>query len=253
MHRFLHKKQTIVVTTDVNGTTTPHNTFGEIVRADGLYNEMQRLMKSYTTGNQKFSAVLPHMRSLASKVTRNRLLSYARRMPLYPGVTSVFDELGQCRNIDAKVALSTTGFAGLMALVNKLRHRNCLRVAASPVLTNRLTEEEKTCLIRPITEEEDKVQVIDDLVDLHRPDNKLVFHVGDTMGDFPAIRHVAERGGWGIAFNPNDSLQTSISSLRKDVRRRISIIDFKTDEKPDYTSVGNVIKETVWKTLKMEL
>jgi len=95
--------------------------------------------------------------------------------------------------------------------------------------------------------------VIDDLIGLHGPDKGLLFHIGDTMGDSAAIRHAAELGGKGIAFNPNDSLQARILSLRKEVRQRISIIRFNTDEKPDYTRVGDVVRERVWKTLKVEL
>ena len=151
--RFGGKRPTIVVTTDVNGTTTPHNTFGELVRADGLFDEMEKLMKSYTSGSCKFSDVLPKMKHLASDVDRSRLEAYAHEMPLYPGVTKTFDDLTQSENVDTKVALSTTGFGGLLALVNKFRHGSLLTVAASPVLVHLLREEEKSCLIRPVTDD----------------------------------------------------------------------------------------------------
>jgi phosphoserine phosphatase len=109
------EKPTIIVTTDVNGTTTPDNTFGELVRPDGLFDEMEQLMKSYTSGSCKFSAVLPRMKHLSGGVDRSRLESYAHKIPLYTGVTTTLDALTQSGNVDAKVALSTTGFAGLIS------------------------------------------------------------------------------------------------------------------------------------------
>jgi phosphoserine phosphatase len=251
--RLAGKEPTIIVITDVNGTTTPDDTFGELVRPDGLFDEMEKLMKNYTSGSCKFSDVLPRMKRLSNGVDRSRVESYAYEMPLYTGVTTTFDELTQSRNVDARVALCTTGFAGLMALVNKFRHGFSLSVAASPVLLHLLSQEEKSCLIRPITDEEEKVRVIDDLVDLYKPNRHLVFHIGDTMGDFLAIKHVAHLGGTGIAFNPNKPLKDSISSLSSDLRTRICEIDFAAYEKPDYSRVGDVIKGALWKTHKTEL
>jgi phosphoserine phosphatase len=243
----------VVVTTDVNGTTTPDNTFGELVRPDGLFDEMESLMKGYTSGSCKFSAVLPKMKQLAEGVDRSRLESYARQMPLYGGVTATVDEVTHSDNINAKVALCTTGFAGLMALVNKFRHGYSLIVAASPVLVHLLSQEEKSCLTRPITDEEEKVKVIDDLVNSHRPNMQLLFHVGDTMGDFPAIKYAAELGGTGIAFDPNEPLKVSISGLSGNLRKRICAVNFPSDEKPDYTKVGDVIRETVWKAVRVQV
>jgi phosphoserine phosphatase len=243
----------IVVTTDVNGTTTPNNTFAELVRVDGLFDAMQALMKGYTSGGCKFSSVLPKMKRLAAGVDRRRLESYAQAMPLYTGVSDTFEQLTQSEKLDAKVALSTTGFAGLMALVNKLRHGSLLSVAASHVLVRLLSQKEKTCLIRAITDEEQKVKVMDDLASLHKPSKRLFFHIGDTMGDFLAIRHAAELGGIGIGFNPNEVLKSSISSLPKTFRTRICQIYFGADEQPDYTRVGDVIRETVWERLRTEL
>jgi phosphoserine phosphatase len=243
----------IIVTTDVNGTTTPDNTFGELVRADGLFDRMENLMKDYTSGGCRFSSVLPKMKQLAAGVDRLRLESYARGMPLYNGVISTFDDLSQSGNVDARCALSTTGFAGLMALVNKIRHRSLFSVAASPALVDLLNQEEKYCLIRPITDEEEKVQVIDDLISLHRPGKCNIFHIGDTMGDFPALKHAAELGGTGVAFNPNGPLRVSISRLPRDVRTRICEINFTDQETPDYTKVGDIIRVAVWKTLRTQL
>lgn len=243
----------IVVTTDVNGTTTPDNTFAELVRADGSFDEMEGLMKGYTSGSCRFSDVLHRMRHLAAGVDRERLEWYAAKMPLHAGVVKTFDQMTQSENLDATVALSTTGFAGLMALVNKLRHRSLLRVAASPVLVDLLHEEEKSCLIRAITDEEEKTKVIDDLVGLHRPSRGLLFHIGDTMGDFFALRHAAELGGVGVAFSPNEPLKKGLSRLSRDVRARICEIDFLPDEEPDYARVRDVIEETVWKRLRAQL
>lgn len=253
MKRSAGEKPKIIVTTDVNGTTTPDNTFGELVRPDGLFDEMEQLMKSYTSGSCKFSAVLPRMNRLSVGIDRSRLESYAHKIPLYPGVTTTLDELTQSGNVDAKVALSTTGFAGLMALVNKFRHGFSLSVAASPVLLHLLGQEEKSCLIRPITDEEEKVRVIDDLVKLYRPNRHLLFHVGDTMGDFLAIKHAAQLGGTGVAFNPNKPLKKSISSLSRDLRIKICEIDFAADNEPDYGRVGDVVREAIWKTLRTQL
>jgi len=247
------KRPRIVVTTDVNGTTTPDNTFAELVRADGLFDEMAELMSGYTSGRCRFSKVLPRMQRLAGGVDRERLESYAGTIPLYAGVIETLDELTRSENLDAKLALSTTGFAGLMALVNKLRHKSLLGVAASPVLVELLREEEKRCLIRPITGEEEKTKVIDDLVSLHGPSTDLIFHIGDTMGDFPGIRHAAALGGIGIAFSPNEALRASIAGLSQDYRARICEISFLPEEEPDYTRVGDVIKETVWQRLRTPL
>jgi phosphoserine phosphatase len=247
------EKPCIVVTTDVNGTTTPDNTFAELVRADGLYDEMAYLMSGYTSGECRFSEVLPRMRHLAGKVDRQRLVSYASTIPLYAGVIDTVDELTQSGNLDAQLALSTTGFAGLMALVNRLHHNSLLHVAASPVLIELLLEEEKSCLIRPITDEEEKTKVIDDLVGLYKPSKRLIFHVGDTMGDFPGIKHVAALGGIGIGFNPNEVLRTSIAGLSQDYRTRICEIIFSPHEEPDYSRVGDVIKEAVWQRLGTNL
>ena len=243
----------IVLTTDVNGTTTPHNSFAELVRADGLFDEMERLMQSYTSGSCGFSVVLPRMKNLALGVDRSRLASYAQEMPLYKGVVETLEKLTQSENLDAQVALSTTGFAGLMALVNRFRHGSLLRVAASPVLVHLLSQREKSCLIRAITDEQEKIKVIDDLIALHRPSSQLLFHIGDTMGDFSAIKHAAERGGIGIGFKPNKALKERLSGLSRDLRARICEIDFEADQKPDYNKVADVIKETIWKRLGVEL
>jgi len=251
--RLTHEKPRIVVTTDVNGTTTPHNTFAELVRADGLSDEMAELMRGYTSGQCRLSDVLPRMKHLAGGVDRQRLESYAGTMPLYAGVTKTFDQLTQSENLDAKMGFSTTGFAGLMVLVNKMRHRSLLSVAASPVLIELLYEEEKSCLIRSITDEEEKSRVIDDLVGLYSPNSDLVFHIGDTMGDFPGIRHAAELGGIGIGFNPNEALRTNIAGLSKDIRSRVCEISFPPGEEPDYVKVGDVIRETVWQRLRAYL
>ncbi|UCG80314.1 MAG: hypothetical protein JSV60_10175 [Desulfobacterales bacterium] len=253
MKKSAGERPRIVVTTDVNGTTTPDNTFAELVRADGLFDAMEALMKRYTSGSCKFSTVLPRMRRLAAGVDRRRLESYAHAMPLYTGVAETFEQLTQSDKLDVKVALSTTGFAGLMALVNKLRHRSLLSVAASPVLVRLLSQKEKASLIRAITDEKQKVKVMDDLANLHKPSKQLFFHIGDTMGDFLAIRHAAELGGTGVGFNPNEPLKSSISSLPKSFRTRICEIDFAADEEPDYTRVGDVIRETVWERLRTEL
>jgi phosphoserine phosphatase len=246
-------KPRIVVTTDVNGTTTPDNTFGELVRADGLFHDMEHLMRSYTSGRCKFSHVLPRMKELATGVDRQQLEGYARAMPLYAGVMKTFDQLIQSENVDARVALSTTGFAGLMALINKFRHGSLLAVAASPVLIHLLSKEEASCLIRPITNEDEKTHVLDDLVELHRPNRHLLFHIGDTMGDFPAIRHATALGGIGVAFNPNQPLKAGISGLSKGMRSRVCEIDFGPDDKPDYSQVGHVISEEVWKATRTQL
>jgi phosphoserine phosphatase len=251
--KYARERPRIVVTTDVNGTTTPHNTFAELVRAEGLFDEMETLMKSYTSGSCRFSAVLPRMKHLARGVDRSRLESYAHALPLHKGVTKIFDELSHSENIDSKVALSTTGFAGLMALVNKLRHGSLLSVAASPVLVHLLSQKEKSCLIRAITDEQEKVQVIDDLENLHGASKGLLFHIGDTMGDFLAIKHAAELGGIGVGFNANKPLKARISGLSRDLRTRICEIDFASDEEPDYTRVGDVIKETVWKRVRTQI
>jgi phosphoserine phosphatase len=246
------EKPSIVVTTDVNGTTTPDNTFAELVRADGLYDDMAKLMKGYTSGQCRFSEALPQMKHLAGGVDRQRLESYASTMPLYAGVEEMLEELTRSENLDANLALSTTGFAGLMALVNKLRHNSLLSVAASPILVELLREEEQSCLIRPITDEEEKTKVIDDLVRLHRPSKALIFHIGDTMGDFPGIRHAAARGGIGIGFRPNEALKANIAGLSQDYRVRICEISFPPDEEPNYARVGDVIKETVWERLRIQ-
>jgi len=241
------------VSTDVNGTTTPHDTFSELVRADGLFDEMNILMTSYTDGKCRFSHVLPRMKHLAAGIDRGRLESYAQKMPLYPGVTKTLNDLTHSENVDARVALSTTGFAGLVALVNKFRHRFLLTVAASPVLVHLLSEKEQSCLIRPIIDEEEKVRVIDDLVTRHRPNRRLLFHVGDTMGDFLAIKHAAELGGIGVAFNPNEALKATISRLSRTLRTRICEMDFASHETPNYAKVGDLIRETVWKRLGTKL
>jgi phosphoserine phosphatase len=249
----IDEKPRMVVTTDVNGTTTPENTFAELVRADGLYNKMEELMRGYTSGQCRFSEVLPRMKRLAGGVDRQRLETYASTMGLYPGVIETLDELTESKNVDAELALSTTGFAGLMVLVNRLRHKSLLGVAASPVLVELLTEQEKSCLIRSIIDEEEKTKVIDDLTRSHPPSKSLIFHVGDTMGDFPGIRHAAALGGIGVCFNPNEALRASIAGLSEDCRSCICEISFPPDEKPDYARVGDVIKETVWKRLRVQL
>jgi phosphoserine phosphatase len=243
----------IVLTTDVNGTTTPHNTFAELVKPDGLFDEMERLMRGYTSGSCGFSTVLPRMKNLALAVDRSRLESYAQEMPLYKGVVETLQALTQSQNLDAKIALSTTGFAGLMALVNRLRHGSLLSVAASPVLVHLLSQREKSCLIRAITDEQEKAKVIDDLVTSHQPNSQLLFHIGDTMGDFSAIKHVAVQGGIGISFNPNEALKRKLSDLSRDLRARICEIDFGADQEPDFNRVADIVKETVWKRLGTEL
>jgi len=45
----------------------------------------------------------------------------------------------------------------------------------------------------------------------------------------------------------------SISRLPRDVRTRICEINFTDQETPDYTKVGDIIREAVWKTLRTQL
>jgi phosphoserine phosphatase len=193
------------------------------------------------------------MRDLAAGVDRYRLETYAKAMPLHAGVVTTLDDLTRSENVDAKLALSTTGFAGLMALVNKFHHTFSLAVAASPALGHLLSQHEKSCLIRSITDEEEKVRVLDDLTSLHEPDKHLLFHIGDSMGDFLVIRHVAAVGGIGIAFNPNKPLKVSIAGESRNIRTRICELDFPPGENPNYTRVGDVIREELWKVLRVQL
>jgi hypothetical protein len=73
------------------------------------------------------------------------------------------------------------------------------------------------------------------------------------MGDFFAIKHAAQRGGVGIAFNPNKELEINISRLPKSIKPGIREIAFRTDEEPDYCRVLDMIKEVVWERLRVEL
>ncbi len=232
----------IIFTTDVNGTTTPDNTFAELVRPDNLHDRMIELMKRYTNGFCSFSDVLPEMKNLTSNVSRQRLETYARQVPLFEGVESTIDALTCSGLFDAVVALSTTGFAGMMALVNKYRHGSRLKVAASPVLVDLLDNSEQKCLIHAITSENDKITVLDNLIKIHFPDPALIFHAGDTLGDFPALVHAAQKGGTGIAFCPNQALKQKIQDLRSTLRKRIEIVMANPGSVPDYMAVLTIIK-----------
>ncbi len=238
----MKNKPRIIFTTDVNGTTTPDNTFAELVRPDGFHDRMVELMKRYTNGACSFSDVLPEMKNLTCNVTRHRLDAYARQIPFFHGVEKALDILTDPRCFDAMVALSTTGFAGLMALVNKIRHGSRLKVAASPVLLDLLEDSEQKCLIGTITEENDKVKVIDSLIKTHVPEPGMIFHAGDTLGDFPALVHVAKNGGTGIAFCPNEALKNRIQALGSRLQKHIQVVDPNPDNGPDYLKVLNIIK-----------
>ncbi len=243
----------LVFTTDVNGTTTPENTFGELVRSEGLYDRMANLMTMYTTGRATFSEALPQMRELAASVDRERLEGYARKMALFPGVRKTLDRVTGSRNVRAYAALSTTGFAGLMALVNKYLHGGRLAVAGADVLVDLLSPEEKKCICGFIASEEDKVRILDGLIEKHEPHQGLVFHVGDTLGDFPGLVHAAAKGGLGIAFCPNQPLKERIDSLEKDIRKNIACVHPKADIGPDYGEVLDIVEERVRKTVGVKL
>jgi len=243
----------LVFTTDVNGTLTPVNTFAELVRPFGLEGEMVRLMTDYTTGKTGFAKVLPEMRRLACSVDRKRLEDVARSLVFFPGAIDVIEKISSSQAVNAVTALSTTGFAGLMALLNTMRHQGLLKVAASPVLAGLLSDSEKSALIRPILSESHKILVIDDLVESHCPNPGLVFHVGDTLGDFDGIRHAAETGGLGIAFNPNAPLVSKLGDLPSSARKNIRLLVFPVDTKPDYTQVCQAVSERIWEKTRTEL
>lgn len=238
----------IIFTTDVNGTTTPDNTFAELVRPDNMHEQMSQLMESYTTGLCKFSDVLPEMEKLARYVDRLRLESYAKQMPLFHGVEETLRQLTDTRFFEAKVTLSTTGFAGLMVLLNKFRHGLRLRVAASPVFLNFLSGQERKCLMGAITEENDKTRVMDELISTHVPEPGMIFHVGDTMGDFPALVHTAKKGGTGIAFCPNESLKTRIHAIDPAIKKRIAIVNPIPGKGPDYFEVFRIVQNKIRKS-----
>jgi phosphoserine phosphatase len=238
-------KPRMVLTTDVNGTTTPDNTFAEIVRSDGHYDRMAELMKRYTTGQCLFSEVFPEMEKLICRVDRDRIKDYVQAMPLFVGVEKTFETLISSKNINSAIALSTTGFGGLIVLMNKYRHGFKLKVAASPGLLNCLTMAEKTCLIRMILSENDKTLVLDDLIKIHNPDSGLIFHIGDTLGDFPGLIHAAQKGGVGIAFCPNDTLKKRINALSHHLKAQIIQITPKPDIGPDYSDVLNIVARRV--------
>jgi len=242
-----------VFTTDVNGTTTPVNTFAELVTPWGTDAEMARLMKDYTTGRAGFADVLPEMRRLAAVVDRKRLLETARGLTFFQGAAETLSKIASSHSVNSLAALSTTGFAGLMALLNTLRHGGLLKVAASPVLAELLTDSEKCALIRPILAESHKTLVLDDLVAAHRPQPGLVFHVGDTLGDFDGIRHAAETGGMGIAFNPNAPLVSKIGDLPPSARKNIRLLIFPPGVSPDYALVGQAVSERLWETCRTEM
>ncbi len=237
----------LVFTTDLNGTTTPENTFAGLVHDNpAAAAEMRRLMEAYTTGRSSFAGVMPDMARLAAGLTRSRVEDYARSLPLFPGAAEVLESLSSSATVSAACALSTTGFAGLAAIVNGLRHGGRLLVAASPVLVHLLNDAEKSRLIRPITAEADKTRVLDDLAALHRPSPGLIFHVGDTLGDLPGILHAAELGGLGIAFNPNAALLERLKGLPPDSASRVRIIRPEPGKSPDYGEVGAVVRERIW-------
>lgn len=243
----------IVFTTDVNGTTTPVNTFAELVKPFGRAGEMTGLMSDYTTGKASFADVLPRMRVLADVVDRNRLWEVAQNLPFFPGALETLSRISSSPAVNAAAALSTTGFAGLIALLNALRHGGRLKVAASPVLVELLTDSEKSALIRPILAESHKTLVMDDLVAIHRPAPGLVFHVGDTLGDFDGIRHAAETGGLGIAFNPNAPLASRLNGLAGPTRKNIRHLVFAPGDQPDYTRVLSAVNERLWKNRRIEI
>jgi phosphoserine phosphatase len=237
----IKRKPRLVLTTDVNGTITPDNTFAEIVRCDGHYDRMVELMNLYTTGQCSFSEVFPKMEKLTYRVNRERIKNYVLKMPLFAGVQKTFGALTSSEQVDSAIVLSTTGFAGLIALMNKYRHGFKLKVAASPALLDCLTADEKNCLTRIILSENDKILILDDLIKTHNPDPGLIFHVGDTLGDFPALVHAVQKGGVGIAFCPNDVLKKRIGSLSHQLRNNIIQIIPKPGIDPDYRHVLDIV------------
>ncbi|MFP4476960.1 MAG: hypothetical protein ACLFOY_15475 [Desulfatibacillaceae bacterium] len=247
------KPPAIVFTTDVNGTTTPDNTFAELVRPLGRAAEMAAHMEAYTTGRAAFADVLPGMADLALDVTRATLEGYAHTMPLFAGVEQTFSRLAGSGDVRAHMALSTTGFAGLMALLNVIRHRGLLSVAASPVLVGHLAEDEAACLVRPILREKDKVVVLDDLVKRHEPAPGCVFHVGDTLGDLPGLVHAAELGGMGVAFCPNGPLARRVRELPGGTAARIAVVRPLPGEEPDYERVLDVVRDAVFRATRCDI
>jgi phosphoserine phosphatase len=249
----INTKPRLVLTTDVNGTITPDNTFAEIVRPDGHSDQMANLMKRYTTGQCSFSDVFPKMEKLICGVDRTRITDYVLNMPLFAGVEKTFDVLTSLENIETSIALSTTGFGGLIALMNKYRHGFKLKVAASPALLTCLTNAEKTCVIRMILSENDKTLVLDDLIKIHNPDPGLIFHVGDTLGDFPGLIHAIQKGGVGIAFCPNDALKKRIKALSHHLRAEIIQIIPKPDIVPDYSNVLDIVAQKLRKKTNLSI
>lgn len=245
MIKTIKSKPRLLLTTDVNGTITSDNTFAEIVRSDGHYYRMAELMKLYTTGQRSFSDVFPEMKKLTYGVNRDRIKNYVMTMPLFAGVEKAFETLLSSESVDSTIALSTTGFGGLIALLNKYRHGFKLKVAASPALLDCLTNDEKTCLTRMILSENDKTLVLDDLIKAHDPDPCLIFHVGDTLGDFPGLVHAVKKGGIGIAFCPNNVLKKRISFLNHHLRTHIVQITPEPEIGPDYSDVLNIVAKRV--------
>ncbi|MBU2490258.1 MAG: hypothetical protein KKA60_12780 [Proteobacteria bacterium] len=248
----MEKRPHLIFTTDVNGTTTPENSFAELVRPLGRNREMARHMAAYTSGERPFSQVLAPMADLARGVDRERLAAYAREMPLFPGAAETLDRLVASESVRARVALSTTGFAGLMTLVNRFRHHGRLLVAASPVLEDLLTPEERACLIRRVSREEDKVEVIRDLT-AGADGPVLLFHVGDSLGDFPALEYVARSGGTGLAFCPNPALAHALEGLSAETRRRVAVIRPAHGDPPSWEPLAAVVAERLWTQARVEL
>lgn len=238
----------LVFTTDLNGTTTPENTFAALVEGEGKKASMRELMGEYTTGRRRFAEVLPGMEGLAAGVTRERVLAYAGGMPFFPGAEDFLARLCESPEVDALAAYSTTGFAGLAAAVSVIRHGGRLRAAASPVLLDLLTEGERALLLRPIRAEEDKARVLEELAAEHGPAPGLIFHVGDTLGDLPGIVKAAEMGGMGIAFCPNAELRKAIAGMDAGLRENVRIVG-PGPAGPDYGKVGELVEERVRKRL----
>jgi phosphoserine phosphatase len=207
---------------DVNGPLTDHHTIIDTGALAGNRDKVKGYIKQHTTGEMNLSNALMEACKLIEGVSRSEIEEYSWEVPLMNGINEMTETLTKNGVI---LGMITTGFRTSMQIINE-RVNNAFKY----IVCNDLVFDEKgkaTGGIKfSVMENESKA---DRLRELARNDG-LYLHqcaaVGDSAGDMDMI----EAAGLGIAFNPNEVLESyarrknKVVIKKKDLREIIPYV-----------------------------
>ena len=210
---------------DVNGVWTPELTHVELAHRTKNYAKVKKLITSQTLGKISIVKAFEEVSNSMKGISLFDVMEHASQIPLMEGAQELASFL---KEKGVSLVLVTTGFTIQMEELNRRLGNVFDKIIANEFI---FVDKERKALsnkkIRKIVESQDKKRMKEIKTDgiklvIKSPETKtqlikkhltsLNFNftnsccVGDSMGDADMIKLASEKGGLGIAFNPNLSL-----------------------------------------------